>query len=130
MALRQLLEENGIEVWCVGRSKMYRAFEGQLDAALFITAQGRFEALFFPPQETFQNLVIASDYKDGWYAYTFSGKPRWQAANQTVIMKSPWYVVRARNRLFMTGKMPLAARLESIFGLAGSESRAANKPSD
>ena len=128
MALRDVLARNGVEVWCVGRSKMEHVFEGQLDAALFATAQGRFEALFFPPEETLQNLVIRPGYEEGWYAYTFSGTPRWLPGNQAVTMKRPEYFVRSGNRLFMSGDTELAARLESIFGPAGSELQSAKKP--
>ena len=128
MALREVLERNGIEVWCVGRSKMAHVFEGQLDAALFVTAQGRFEALFFPPEEELENLLITSDYHEGWYAYTFAGTPRWQPENQTLTMKRPDYFVRSRSRLFMTGNEELAARLESILGPVGSESRSVKSP--
>jgi hypothetical protein len=106
---------------------MAHVFEGQTDAALFITEQGRFEALFFPQEERLQKLLITSDYHDGWYNYTFSGTPRWLPGNQTVTMRKPQYTVRSGNRLFMLGSMPLAARLESIFGAAGSDSRSASK---
>jgi len=58
MAVREVLTRNGVEVWCVAHSKMQGFFEGQLDAAVFATAQGRFEALFFPHEETLQNLLI------------------------------------------------------------------------
>jgi hypothetical protein len=128
MAIHGILERNGVEVWCVGRSKMAHVFEGQIDAALFVTAKGRFEALFFPQEQKLQRLVITSEYHEGWYAYTFSGAPKWLPENQTVTTKRPWYIVRSGDWLFMTGKMQLAAHLESIFGPAASELGAATHP--
>lgn len=127
LALRENLERNGVEVWCVSHSKMARSFDGQRDAALFITSQGRFQALFFAPEEGLQKLVITSNYHDGWYAYTFSGTPRWQSQG-TVTMKRPWYFMCSGNRLFITGSMQLAAHLESIFGPAGAQSRLCKRP--
>ena len=71
MALRDDLERNGVEVWCAGRSKVAHVFDGERDAALIVTSQGRLEALFFPPEEGLRKLVVTSNYHDGLYAYTF-----------------------------------------------------------
>ncbi len=107
------LTNRGITVVCIRRSKEEHRFEGQKGAAWFKSNQGIFEVWFLPSSETFADLEVISQQKNGRYIYSFRGTPR---ISSTTDSSKPIYFIKYRNALFnVWGNQQLAASIQTAF---------------
>jgi hypothetical protein len=115
MELAQELRRRGFVVKCVVRSQRHDEFDGQAGAAVFLTDQGRFDALFLTPPQRLDGLVIAERRERGRYIYNFEGRPTpWRPGDEFNSAR-PVYFVKDAHRLFIVGDEAFAARLRRAF---------------
>lgn len=98
MELARTLENHGFIVECVRSSKQARIFDGQKGAAVYKRNRGSFEVLFLPKGQSFDELEIVSEPKEGGFSkYSFRGKPQ---IPQTMENKSRVAFIRHENVMF------------------------------
>lgn len=113
MELASALERHDFIVECVRSSKQAQIFDGQKGAAVYKTNRGVFEVLFLPKGQTFNELKIVSESKEGFSKYSFRGRPR---IPQTMETKSRIAFIKHENVMFeVFGNDGLARSLEQVF---------------
>ena len=112
MILRQDLDEDGVEVQCVLKSKWRRIFftskGNQNAAAQFRTDHGDFEVLLLPKPFVFDLLTVNEQKNDESYSYSFGGDPYSEAHIESI---HRMYFVKRGNKMFETDDAALAAIL-------------------
>ena len=112
IVLRQDLTEDGLEVQCVGRSKLNGIFanaNGSSNAAaLFRTNHGDFEVLLLPKPFVFDLLTVHEHRNGKSYSYSFSGDP---TCHTPIESNRRWYFVKRGNKMFVLDDSTLAATL-------------------
>lgn len=117
--LAHVLNDVGLRVECIRRSKEERLFPGKKGAAWFKTDKGVFEVWFLPKPETFDGFaIIVQPQSNGRYIYSFAGTPRTGTPRLLTTTNSakPISFIRHRSVLFeVWGDQQLAARLQQTF---------------
>jgi hypothetical protein len=112
--LEDTLNDVGVTVRCLLRSKKERFFKGQEGAAFYRTDAGSFDVLFMPKKKTFARLKVAERRENGAYIYSFRGLSR-RAFD--VDSSRPIYLVKRKNALFWVwGDQQLAANIRAKLG--------------
>lgn len=113
-AVAAKLSAIGVSVGCIAPSKMANWFEGQEGAAVFDTDVGRFDILFLPSEQTFDELRIVQREADGWFFYVLEGLPRWRIPR----MESPRrvYFSTHGNKLVVTQEEEVMLRIVNALG--------------
>jgi hypothetical protein len=112
--LEDTLNDIGVTVRCLLRSKKERFFKGQEGAAFYRTDAGSFEVLFMAKRKTFARLKVAERRENGAYVDSFRGLSR---AAFDVDSSAPIYFVKRENSLlWVLGDQPLAANLRTKLG--------------
>ena len=114
-ALAQQLRRHGFDVNCLVRSHSEDMFDGQAGAAMFYTDQGNFDALFMPPSETFDKLVIVERREGTGYGYSFEGQPKPWPANRIETAQRMYFVNDGHVLLRIWGDEKLAERLRGAL---------------
>ena len=113
MELASTLERHDLIVECVRSSKQAQIFDEQKGAAIYKTNRGVFEVLFLPKGQTFDELKIVSESKEGFSKYSFRGRPR---IPHTIETKSQIAFIKHENVMFeVFGNDELAKILEQVF---------------
>ena len=114
MELARTLENHGFVVECVRSSKQAQIFDGQKGAAWYKTNRGVFEVLFLPKGQTFDELTVVTESKEGdSIMYSFRGKPQ---IPTTMEAKSRIAFIKHENVMFeVFGNDSLAKSLEEVF---------------
>jgi hypothetical protein len=96
MEFARYLDEKGINVKSVHRSKLESLFEGIDKAAFFRTEKGVVEVVFFPGPMSAEKITVTEQRKGGRYLYSFQGQPIPQP-NAGFDSSRPMYFLMHRN---------------------------------
>lgn len=114
-ALAHELRRHGFTVNCILRSHSESMFDGQAGAAMYQTDEGNFDALFMPPPETFDRLVVVERREGAGYVYTFEGQPNPWPANRIDSARRMYFVKEGHRLLIIWGDDELAERLRRVL---------------
>lgn len=100
-----VLNEHGLKVLSIHRSKLEGFFRGVPKAAVLKTENGAFEIIFFPDPNQAEKITVKEERVGRRYIYSFEGQP--QPAPQSDVMnaaypvrfiaKGDWFVVVSNN---------------------------------
>lgn len=113
MQFARVLNEKGIRVLSVHRSKLNGFFPGLQRAAFFKTEKGVVEVIFFPEPEGAENVIVTERREAGRYLYSFSGQPNatmigFDSAGPTYfLMHGNWFIVSDIESLYHEVKRKL-----------------------
>ncbi|MEO7971378.1 MAG: hypothetical protein ABI698_08770 [bacterium] len=114
MQFARVLNERGIHVLSVHRSKLDGFFPGIQKAAFFKTENGVAEVIFFPEPEGAENVIVTERREAGRYLYSFAGQPNATMANgfdsvrpMYFLMHGNWFIVLDDESLYHEVKRAL-----------------------
>jgi hypothetical protein len=89
---------------------MIDVFRSQQGAAVFLTDQGDFEALFLPNNDTFDSVESIESRENGRFLYSFLGSPS-PTSPHPINSAHAMYFVKHANQFFITSDSELAATI-------------------
>ena len=101
MEFALFLEERGIKVKSVHRSKLESFFLGIEKAAFFRTDKGVVEVIFFAEPTAAERVQVKEQRKAGRYLYSFAGQPHPNPPGDTIDASRPVYFLMHRNWLIV-----------------------------
>jgi hypothetical protein len=109
-----MLNEKGIKVLSLHKSKLDGFFPGIQKAAFFRTEMGVVEVIFFPQPGGVENVIVTEQRTEGRYLYSFSGQPN---ATLPIGFDSPrpMYFLMHRNWFIVPGSRELYEELRSAL---------------
>ena len=114
MEFARFLDDKGITVKSVHRSKLESLFQGVEKAAFFRTEKGVVEVIFFPEPIGAEKVKVTEQRKAGRYLYSFQGQPNPEPgdgfdANRPMyfLMHRNWFIVPDSEELYDTLKRAL-----------------------
>lgn len=108
------LNEKGIKVLSVHKSKLESFFPGLEKAAFFRTEKGVVEVIFFPDPRGAENVIVTEQRKAGRYLYSFAGQPNLTAAG-AFDSNRPMYFLMRRNWFIAPDSRELYQELKSVL---------------
>jgi hypothetical protein len=97
MEFARFLNDRGINVKSVHRSKFEGFFRGIKKAAFFRTDKGIVEVIFFPDLTGAERISVTEQRKEGWYLYSFQGQPEPNPPGDTIHASRQMYFLMSRN---------------------------------
>jgi hypothetical protein len=97
MEFVRFLNDRGINVKSVHRSKLESFFRGVGKAAFFRTEKGIVEVIFFPDPMGAERVQVTEQRKAGRYLYSFEGQPQPNSPGDTFDSNRPMYFLMRRN---------------------------------
>lgn len=118
MQFARVLNEKGIKVLSLHKSKLESFFPGIEKAAFFKTEKGVVEVIFFPEPEGAENVIVTERREAGRYLYSFAGQPNATLANgfdssrpMYFLMYGNWFIVPGSESLYHEVKRALKKHL-------------------
>lgn len=118
MQFARVLNEKGIRVLSVHRSKLDGFFFGIQKAAFFKTEKGVVEVIFFPEPEGAEHVIVTERREATRYLYSFSGQPNATMINgfdsagpMYFLMYGNWFIVLDSESLYHEVKRALRKHL-------------------
>jgi hypothetical protein len=97
MEFARYLDDKGIRVKSVHRSKLDGFFRGIEKAAFIRTDKGVVEVIFFPDPTGAEVIQVTEQRRDGRYLYSFQGQPHPNPPGDTIDASQPMYFLMHRN---------------------------------
>ena len=97
MEFARFLNEHGINVKSVHRSKLDGFFRGIEKAAFFRTDRGIVEVIFFPEAKGAEKVRVIEQRRDGRYLYSFEGQPQPNPPGDRIDASRPMYFLMYGN---------------------------------
>jgi hypothetical protein len=117
MQFARALNERGIRVLSVHRSKLDGFFPGIQKAAFFKTEKGVVEVIFFPEPEGVENVIVTERREAGRFLYSFAGQPNATAIGfdsaqpMYFLIHGNWFIVLDSESLYHEVKRALKKHL-------------------
>ncbi|HBB88238.1 MAG TPA: hypothetical protein DC047_11540 [Blastocatellia bacterium] len=107
MEFAHFLNQSGINVKSLHKSKLDGFFPGLEKAAFFRTEKGVVEVIFFPDPRGAENVIVKEQRQAGRYLYSFAGQPNLAAAGgfdssrpMYFLMHRNWFIVLDSEELY------------------------------
>ena len=97
MKFAGFLNEHGISVKSVHRSKLDGFFRGIVKAAFFRTAKGVVEVIFFPDPKGAEKVWVIEQRRGSQYLYSFEGQPHPNPPGDRFVSGQPMYFLMHRH---------------------------------
>jgi hypothetical protein len=114
MEFARVLNEKGVKVLSLHKSKLDGFFPGIEKAAFFRTEKGVVEVIFFPDPRGAENVIVTERREGGRYLYSFAGQPNLTAAGgfdsarpMYFLLRRNWFIVPDTEELYKALKSAL-----------------------